>query len=100
MKNYRRGSDGFGISWGVPGLRIGRSQHGTWWIMVGLPFGFRITKRLGRKRDSIGTQAAEQVQPTNLVEEREVPVMTIQAKPPSQPVTKNQEILERIKKIM
>ena len=99
MKNYRRGSDGFGISWGVPGLRIGRSQHGTWWIMVGLPFGFRITKRLGRMRDPMGTQSAEQLQPINLGEEKEVPVMPIQAKPPSQPLTKNQEILERIKKL-
>jgi hypothetical protein len=99
VKNYRRGSDGFGISWGVPGLRIGRSQHGTWWIMVGLPFGFRITKRLGRMRDPMGTQSAEQLQPINLGEEKEVPVMPIQAKPPSQPLTKNQEILERIKKL-
>ncbi len=50
-------------------------------------------------RDPMGTQSAEQLQPINLGEEKEVPVMPIQAKPPTQPLTKNQEILERIKKL-
>ena len=99
MKNNRSESDGFGISWGVPGLRIGRSQHGTWWIMVGLPFGFRITKRLGRMRDPMGAQTADKIQPSNLGEANEQPVIQISAQPPSQTVTKNQEILERIKKL-
>ena len=38
---------GFGMSWGFGGVRFGRSQFGNWWISVGLPFGFRMTKRLG-----------------------------------------------------
>lgn len=54
MKNDRQAVGGLGVSWGVPGLRFGRSQFGTWWISIGLPFGIRLTRRLGRKRDPIG----------------------------------------------
>jgi hypothetical protein len=54
MKSYRQPAEGFGVSWGVAGLRIGRSQYGTWWISIGLPFGIRVTKRLGRMRDPLG----------------------------------------------
>lgn len=53
---------GYGISWGGRGFRIGRSQYGNWWISVGLPFGFRITKRLGgpmHKQRRVPKSAAE-----------------------------------------
>lgn len=70
--NLGAGSDlgpgrGYGFSWGGRGFRIGRSQYGNWWISVGLPFGFRITKVLGRNvfasggsQQSEGTTTAAQ----------------------------------------
>lgn len=97
MKNYRRGADGFGISWGVPGLRIGRSQYGSWWIMVGLPFGFRFTKRLGKMRNPFSQKLSEESKNSNQGIVREAEPATTQ-RTPSQPLTKNQEILERIKR--
>lgn len=98
MKNYRRRADGFGISWGVPGLRIGRSQYGTWWITVGLPFGFRITKQLGKMRDPLDPKLLEEAKDNSPVSEKKAPPTIMQTQLPSQPRTKNQEILERIKR--
>ena len=36
--------NGYGLSWGVAGLRVGKNQHGSWWISIRLPLGFRVIK--------------------------------------------------------
>ena len=51
MTWYRPPPHEFGLSWGMRGFRIGRSQYGTWWVSLQLPFGFRITRRLGPLKD-------------------------------------------------
>lgn len=100
MSRHFRSQHNFGVSWGFPGLRIGRSEYGTWWVSIGLPFGFRITKRLGRSKDPLSG-------PADSVSGQETlppPVQTHQAKAPT-PVsssggsTKNREVLERMKKL-
>ncbi len=65
-----------GLSWGSRGFRIGKSAAGNWWISLGLPFGFRYTWMLGRKKttaqeeyasintEQIGQKLPEQTQPT------------------------------------
>ncbi len=42
---------GIGWSWGIPGLRIGKSPYGVTWISIGIPgTGLYFTKRLGRAK--------------------------------------------------
>jgi|688.fasta_scaffold1762489_2 hypothetical protein len=58
-----------GISWGFRGFRVGRNQFGNWWISLGLPFGFRYSKTLGKLKSSSPetNQIQEQIeQVTNL----------------------------------
>jgi hypothetical protein len=50
MANRSFNPGNLGLSWGFRGFRIGRSQSGTWWVSIGLPFGFRVTQRLGKSR--------------------------------------------------
>ena len=99
MKNYRQSSNGFGVSWGVPGLRFGRSQYGTWWVSIRLPFGFRITKRLGRMRDP------NSVPPVNLPSPyiENPPSSSSNTTSPYQSIlseSQNQKILDRMKRRM
>lgn len=90
--NFRVPKHDFGVSWGFPGFRVGRSQYGTWWISISLPLGFRINKRLGKLRDPDDTV---------VIPEQKSQSTTAPAPPISQtsnnPMTKNQEILDRIK---
>ena len=92
MGNFRQ-NDGLGISWGVRGLRIGKSQYGNWWISVGLPLGFRITKSLGSMKRS--QPLAGQPTPTQ-------PMVNppISNAPPVQiqPLTENQKLLEKMRR--
>ena len=91
MKHFRQNND-FGISWGVPGFRIGKSQYGTWWISIGLPLGFRITKNISPitnpfslfKRSPIEEQTANSPK-------------LITSKEQSQHLTENQKLLEKIR---
>lgn len=52
-----------GLSWGVRGLRIGKSAYGNWWVSLGLPFGFRYTWRLGKSYSN--TQQSKLSEVTN-----------------------------------
>jgi len=45
-----------GLSWGGRGFRIGRSVSGSWWISVGLPFGFRYTRVLLSRRKGVPSE--------------------------------------------
>ena len=81
----------FGVSWGIRGFRIGRSQYGTWWVSIWLPFGIRITRRLGRERSSLGKASEAVAQPHGA----EAPPLPNQGS--AQPLTHNQEILEKIR---
>jgi hypothetical protein len=38
---------GRGLSWGIPGFRIGISPFGRRWMAISLPFGFRYFTYLG-----------------------------------------------------
>jgi hypothetical protein len=95
MTGYRPPPHDFGLSWGVRGLRVGRSQYGTWWISVQLPIGFRITRRLGRLRDP-GPNAV----PVDVVAGGGLITVSppVEA-PPTDPIvgSRNQEILARMK---
>jgi hypothetical protein len=79
--------NGFGLSWGIAGLRIGKNQYGSWWISVALPLGFRVTKYItDNKKTADGNP------------------MNIKSKSPqnkrliAEHLTENQKILEKIKK--
>ena len=93
MGNFRQTKD-FGISWGVPGLRIGKSQYGTWWISIGLPLGFRITKNLGSMKDPhpLSNQSLPQLP-------MEIQTRTpISSQAQNQKLTENQKLLEKMKR--
>jgi hypothetical protein len=95
MAGYRPPPHDFGLSWGMRGFRVGRSQYGTWWVSVQLPFGFRITRRLGRLRDHRSHLTAADV-----VGDEGLPAISaLDAVTPSEPVvvSRNQEILARMK---
>jgi hypothetical protein len=92
MGNFRHSKD-FGISWGVPGLRIGKSQYGNWWISIGLPLGFRITKNLGSMKSSQPSPAHTQPQPLVTSHPQAIPQQT-----QSQQLTENQKLLEKMKR--
>jgi len=92
MGNFRQTQD-FGISWGVPGLRIGKSQYGTWWVSVGLPFGFRITKNLG----SFSKQVPSSL-PATYQQPAISPAPSVPTQPQIQHLTENQKILEKMRK--
>ena len=93
MRGSYQPSNDFGLSWGFAGFRIGRSQYGTWWVSVGLPFGFRVTRRLGRQHDpSLGAP-----QPTtNFSPVIETPVPSSSPSLPPPATTRNQKILEKM----
>lgn len=100
MSRDWRSQNNFGLSWGFPGLRVGRSQYGTWWVSIGLPLGFRITKRLGKSRNPLvdaPSQASEQLTDTTPVQRLEVeapnPLLD------SGVTAKNRKILARMKKL-
>lgn len=95
MTGYRPPPHDFGLSWGMRGFRFGRSQYGTWWISVRLPFGFRIARRLGRLRDPKPNAV-----PANVVAGEELPTMSPPAAAPQTEQiisSRNQEILARMK---
>lgn len=94
MRGSYQPSKDFGLSWGFAGFRIGRSQYGTWWVSVGLPFGFRVTRRLGRQHDpTLGAQ-----QPTtNFLPATTTPVPSSQPSLPPPATTRNQKILEQMR---
>lgn len=85
------------MSWGIPGFRVGRSQHGTWWVSIGLPFGIRITRRLGKERHPPeATPQGDTLAIPNVGESNRLPSIG-QAPPTSgHPLTKNQEILAKM----
>lgn len=95
MTGYRPPAHDFGLSWGMRGFRVGRSQYGTWWVSVQLPFGFRITRRLGRLRDPRPSAISADV-----IAGEELPTIRPPAvAPPIEPsvISRNQEILARMK---
>jgi len=91
MGNFRQTKD-FGISWGVPGFRIGKSQYGTWWISIGLPLGFRITKNLGSLKapKPLSSSSPNQLQAVNPQQPNITHSQTHQP-------TENQKLLEKMK---
>lgn len=91
MNHFKQSND-FGISWGVPGFRIGKSQYGTWWISVGLPLGFRITKNISPITNpfSLFKRSSIKQQTVNLAK-----LNTLNAQ--SQHLTENQKLLEKIR---
>jgi len=91
MSNFRQTKD-FGISWGVPGLRIGKSQYGTWWISIGLPLGFRITKNLGSTKDPKPISGPPPSQPQAAIQQ-----LPTYSNSPPQLLTENQKLLEKMK---
>jgi hypothetical protein len=91
MRNFRQTND-FGISWGVPGLRIGKSQYGTWWISIGLPLGFRITKSLGSLKTQVFESSTPPTQPQALNPQT---LSTLHSQ--TDHLTKNQKLLEKMK---
>jgi hypothetical protein len=53
--NMSRG--GVGWSWGIPGLRIGKSPDGSPWLSVGIPgTGLYFTKYLTRRTSQVPIQ--------------------------------------------
>ena len=95
MTDYRPPQHDFGVSWGMRGFRVGRSQYGTWWVSVQLPFGFRITKRLGRLRDPRPDITLPEVIPGEVRPPLRQPAAALPAQPGL--ASRNQEILSRIK---
>lgn len=91
MSNFRQTKD-FGISWGVPGLRIGKSQYGTWWISIGLPLGFRITKNLGSMKDPKPLSSPTPPQPQPAIQQQ-----PNYSHSQTHPPTENQKLLEKMK---
>jgi hypothetical protein len=95
MTGFRPSPHNFGLSWGTRGFRVGRSQYGTWWVSVRLPFGFRITRRLGRLRDPKSSPIHADV-----IDDVVLPSAgQSAAAPASEPTlaSRNQEILSRMK---
>jgi hypothetical protein len=90
MNNNWQSQQSFGLSWGVRGFRIGKSQYGTWWISVGLPFGFRITRRIGRQHDPITHLQNLSPQPLSIPNLTSVEHLTA--------TTNNRKILEEMRK--
>ena len=89
---YFRQTKDFGVSWGVPGLRIGRSQYGTWWISIGLPLGFRVTKNLGPLRDpNPVSNSIPSSQPSMNSLQQTIPQLPIQK------LTDNEKILKKMR---
>ena len=76
------------MSWGIPGLRIGRSAYGSWWISIGLPFGFRVTRRLGQTPHRTFPTTTKSTRDPTTNGQREL----------SSAATPNQRILDRMKR--
>lgn len=96
MTRRRHGDGNFGLSWGLPGFRIGRSQLGNWWISLGLPFGLRITKRLGRNALGSGSDCRGSEFPA-VDEVKQISDKSVERD--IQSITKNEKILDRIKNL-
>ncbi len=98
MRNTRQPPHDFGMSWGVPGFRVGRSQYGTWWVSVGLPFGIRITRRIGKERRPLEATPQGQESEIPSIDHSREPQGIGQAQPTAtHSLSKNQEILERMR---
>jgi hypothetical protein len=82
-----------GLSWGVRGLRVGKSTYGNWWVSFSLPLGFRYTWMLGKNSFE---KTKNQLEESKSVRYQE----TIKNQNLDSKVIKshNQEILEKIKK--
>jgi hypothetical protein len=82
-----------GLSWGLRGLRVGKSTYGKWWVSFSLPLGFRYTWMLGKNPFN---KTRKQVEESKSVSYQEV----IQTQNPTSDVIQshNQRILESIKK--
>jgi hypothetical protein len=99
MRRPGRQPSEFGVSWGIRGFRIGRSQYGTWWISIGLPFGIRITRRLGREKQEAIPSLKEHVEQIPEVSSPELPLRHEPSALPSGHVAEeNAKILERMRK--
>jgi hypothetical protein len=84
---------GMGVSWGFRGLRIGKSPYGQYWISIGIPgTGLYFIKYLSRPKQGIPPQDNNSFPPDEGYKTIEQPSSL------SSPKSKNQEILERIKK--
>lgn len=95
MVGYRPPPHDFGLSWGMRGFRVGRSQYGTWWISVRLPFGFGITRRLGRLKDPMSRAAHAEVVDAEVLPDMSSPSANL---PKEQSIiSRNQKILARMK---
>lgn len=79
-----------GLSWGVRGLRVGKSSYGNWWLSFGLPFGFRYTWMLGK--DPFSSKPKVEEIPLQS-EANEV----IESPPRNQLEAHNKEILKKMK---
>lgn len=93
---------GMGMSWGVPGIRIGRSPSGRFWLSLSIPgTGISIIKDLRLPRRAAGApsrslpvpQAAPQ--PQSSISQS---AASGRANPSPSSLTPNQQLLEKIKK--
>lgn len=81
-----------GLSWGVRGFRIGKSSYGNWWISLGLPFGFRYNWMLGKNPLNKSNPRTEEGSQTDCIND------VIEYAQPNRPKSRNQEILDKMKK--
>lgn len=81
---------GIGASWGLAGLRVGRSPTGSFWVSFTVPgTGISFFKYLSQQ-GSQTTQAPPQPQPV-------VTILPPIQHAPNTPLTANQRILEEIR---
>ena len=90
MPNSWKIQNGYGFSWGIRGLRIGKNQYGNWWVSVSLPLGFRVIKYFRFDRNI----TSPQIPSTNLNNSLPNHLNRVLI---TQHLTENQKILERIK---
>jgi len=86
--------NGYGFSWGIAGFRVGQNQYGKWWVSVGLPLGFRVTKYLSyepKNNFSSNNQPGIQNSSTSSSFSK------LSSRHVSNHLTHNQQVLENIK---
>jgi hypothetical protein len=84
-----------GLSWGTRGFRVGKSVSGNWWVSLGLPFGFRYTWLIGRKKTRLPRPGRDQEE---VIDAETIEVLPGTSTPTSNATrTENQKLLDKIK---